>query len=314
MARMEDQGLRKQGGQGMTTATRNGAILTAQEVTVQTAQVEISVMRVGKKQVTQAMFRQIPYKALIDLETLTLRGRPWGYVRYWWEGCSPGLGRAEDGLHVLWQDGETLRRALVFDDVITPPQQALSQQQQWAINGAFILADRATTEVRELRSYRSSGSDWSIAGVEYRVTLELGDRATVEEYWRTKERPCAVDRQEIYLDVRLTRENIARQARDPRYEFAQRHAQEELLRYQQYSIDAEVDERVRNTLEHQQRHWQSCQQAYAALVTREGLEGYTSERCLAAHAEAGMGFQAMTSQYRALVRKLRALPQLFIAV
>ena len=65
----------------MTThTTSNGKVLTAHEATISTAQVEIQTLRVGKKQVTMGMFRQIPYEPLIDLDTMTLRGVPWGHA------------------------------------------------------------------------------------------------------------------------------------------------------------------------------------------------------------------------------------------
>ena len=86
-------------------------ILTTHEATVQTVQVEIQVLKVGKKQVTMGLFRQLPREVLLDPDTLQLRGVPWGHVQYWWEG--EGL-RAGPKLHVVWQRGQELRRAIVY--------------------------------------------------------------------------------------------------------------------------------------------------------------------------------------------------------
>ena len=68
-------------------------ILTTHEATVQTVQVEIQVLKVGKKQVTMGLFRQLPREVLLDPDTLQLRGVPWGHVQYWWEGAT-GAGTA----------------------------------------------------------------------------------------------------------------------------------------------------------------------------------------------------------------------------
>ena len=54
-------------------------VITAHAATIQTATVEIQVMRIGKKQVTMGMFRQLPYRTFVD----------WPAV----------LGRLDDGLH-----------------------------------------------------------------------------------------------------------------------------------------------------------------------------------------------------------------------
>jgi hypothetical protein len=82
----------------MATAL-NGKTLTTHEATIQTAQVAIQVLRVGKKQVTMGMFRQLPHKPLVDWwdmvdaaergwweeeSPLRIQGRPWGPGNDWW--------------------------------------------------------------------------------------------------------------------------------------------------------------------------------------------------------------------------------------
>jgi hypothetical protein len=297
-----------------TTARQNGAVLTAHEATVQTAQVEISVIKVGKRQVTQAMFRQIPYASLIDHETLTLRGTPWGYVRYWWDGCHPGSSYGQEGLHVLWQDGAVLRRAVIFEDVVTPRQKEHSRQQQWAVNGAFILADRSAIAVREV-SYTAYPRvhECSIDGVTRRVTLDLGDYTTVVDYWKGKGQGLDVDRQRIAEKVTQESAETARWAHDPATAL-QAYYQQRLERYQHQSLESEVAERVQEARAIKEQWWQPRQEAYAKLLTREGLEAYTYDRCVKAITDAEMVAQTWTRQYAVLVKELHALPQLFIAV
>ena len=79
-------------------------VITAHVATIQTATVEIQTMKVGKKQVTMGMFRQLPYRQIIDPSALEwfarlgplddeqyfsflLHGQPWGHVNYWWYGA-----------------------------------------------------------------------------------------------------------------------------------------------------------------------------------------------------------------------------------
>jgi len=70
----------------MTTPTRNGAVLTAHEATIHTTQVEIQVLKVGRKQVTMGLFRQLPLRTITLPHDTTFFGEPWGHVHYWWEG------------------------------------------------------------------------------------------------------------------------------------------------------------------------------------------------------------------------------------
>ncbi|MGB9791857.1 MAG: hypothetical protein ACPLTR_04675, partial [Thermacetogeniaceae bacterium] len=71
--------------------------------------VEIQVVRVGDKQMTLAVFRQLEKEPLINWRTLRFRGIPWGWVNYH-KGC---LKRFEH-LHIIWQDGERLLRDDVY--------------------------------------------------------------------------------------------------------------------------------------------------------------------------------------------------------
>jgi hypothetical protein len=84
--------------------------LKPHNVTVQTATVSIQTIRVGKRQVTQAMFRQIPRKPIFDwydfaryvdqgwyedrwedLLVIPDSIGAWGHVQYFWEGDYAGI-------------------------------------------------------------------------------------------------------------------------------------------------------------------------------------------------------------------------------
>jgi hypothetical protein len=65
----------------MTTHT-NGRPISTHEATISTASIEIKTLTLGKKPMTLAVFRQLKKGALIDTETLAMRGKPWGTVNY----------------------------------------------------------------------------------------------------------------------------------------------------------------------------------------------------------------------------------------
>ena len=78
---------------------------------VHTLQVTVRALRIGTKQVTQSVFRQLPRRRVWDTTTGTLRGQPWGTVNYFWGDCASG----STHLHVVWQQGERLFRDCVYD-------------------------------------------------------------------------------------------------------------------------------------------------------------------------------------------------------
>jgi hypothetical protein len=92
------------------------------EATISTVTVEIKTVRVGKKQLTLAVFRQLVKEALLDPKTGELLGDPWGLVNYFWGPCTNGdhavddLLPPADHLHVVWQKGGLLRRACVWPE------------------------------------------------------------------------------------------------------------------------------------------------------------------------------------------------------
>lgn len=86
------------------------AKLNIENAEIKTASVEVKTLTISGKQVTLSVFRQLPLLSCVDPETYKLRGLPWGRVNYFWEKMD------RNSLHVVWQGGETLYRALVGTD------------------------------------------------------------------------------------------------------------------------------------------------------------------------------------------------------
>jgi hypothetical protein len=130
------------------TAALNGKPLTTHEATIQTAQVEIQVLRVGKKQVTMGMFRQLPLATLVDTTTLHLQGVPWGYVRYWWDGDGREDAQSPThALHLVWQAGDRLCRGIVTKKPPDAIQEAWTARQSKLMTDIFVLRLPHTDEV-----------------------------------------------------------------------------------------------------------------------------------------------------------------------
>ncbi|MFE3678766.1 hypothetical protein [Streptomyces griseus] len=82
--------------------------LTTQNATITTATVEVKTLTIGSKQVSLTFFRQLKEQPLVS-EDGTLNGEPWGTINYHPDKC----GDAPEHLHVVWQEGQALRRSAV---------------------------------------------------------------------------------------------------------------------------------------------------------------------------------------------------------
>ena len=75
---------------------------------VHTLSLSVQVMKLDKRQVTLAVFRQLDNDHLLN-PAAGLMGTPWGRVNY-----HMGCAYASRHLHIVWQKGERLYRATVY--------------------------------------------------------------------------------------------------------------------------------------------------------------------------------------------------------
>ena len=94
--------------------------ITIKQAQIETVSISARVIRIGKRQMTQAVFRQLELEQLYDSSIEKVKGVVWGRVNYFWDGCSHGYRGHEYSslgdrvhLHILWQKGEELRRDCV---------------------------------------------------------------------------------------------------------------------------------------------------------------------------------------------------------
>lgn len=81
--------------------------LTVENVEIKTAAVEIRVITLSNRGITQALFKQFPERPLVA-ENGTLNGVPWGWVNYHPEKCDD-----KPHLHAVWQRGSDVFRSRV---------------------------------------------------------------------------------------------------------------------------------------------------------------------------------------------------------
>lgn len=86
-------------------------MIKVEEALVKTAQVEIRALTVNGRQVTQALFRQLQQEDCWNA-TFDLTGPLWGWINYH-SGCVA----AWTHKHVIWQQGQELRKAQVPDEM-----------------------------------------------------------------------------------------------------------------------------------------------------------------------------------------------------
>lgn len=166
----------------MIASTQNGAVLTTHEATVQTAQVEIQVLKVGKKQVTMGLFRQLPLQPLLHRTTLVRQGNAWGHVNYWWveDGSPPSSGTR---LHVVWEAGGALYRDIVTKEPEWRYRNAWRLREEALMTNLFLawLATAGTEEVIEQWSSIHQGAI-TIDGKALHVAIPDECRGVVQRY------------------------------------------------------------------------------------------------------------------------------------
>jgi len=94
------------------------AAVNVTDASVKTTTITADHLVINNRYMTMAMFKQISYEQILDLENIKLNGTPWGYVNYFWPDIKHHSDyESSDCLHVLWQKGNELRRALIPESI-----------------------------------------------------------------------------------------------------------------------------------------------------------------------------------------------------
>lgn len=126
---------------------------TAENTTIETATVQIHTLTVGGKQMTQNIFRQLINRPVVNTAG-RINGTPWGTVNYHPERCED----ASEHLHVVWQAGDQLRRA-----VVPAPERAYMKHPLASEYVMARIAEGATrTDDTNIRLFRDPNSGGAI--------------------------------------------------------------------------------------------------------------------------------------------------------
>lgn len=124
-------------------------------VEVTTMTVSVHTLRVGRKQVSLSMFRQLPEADVFTDETHSgLRAQPWGIVRYRW-GDQP-----DSAFHVVFVLDGALHRCLVTRDAGVPPKQYSRYERARRAAGQSIFDSTFNKKITHdfiLRHYKKIG-------------------------------------------------------------------------------------------------------------------------------------------------------------
>lgn len=83
--------------------------LTTEEVLIQQVSIDVKVIRIGKKQMTLSVFRQLEENSIINTDTKELEGVAWGKVNYH-NNCIAGFTH----IHIIWQRENQLWQDTVY--------------------------------------------------------------------------------------------------------------------------------------------------------------------------------------------------------
>ena len=165
--------------------------LTPQNATVTTATIQVQALTIGKKQVTLAVFRQLEDEDIIKPLDASLGGEPWGRVNYHPDKCAD----QKEHIHVVWQKGDELRRATVYE-----PSVAAHRNPYAGLYAQALIADGRRHHVEDrpadhLQVVAGSGYEPGFARFTYRGVHFHGPvRADfVRAYQRRAQAPSAED-------------------------------------------------------------------------------------------------------------------------
>ena len=107
------------------------------DVRVSTVTVEIQVIRIGTKQMTLAVFRQLPSKNIFGIDG-NLRAAPWGWVNYetqW--GCKQFVYSYEGGLYRCSVDVQANQKLQVREEIKEEEYAHYDQQKHEYVKNQF---------------------------------------------------------------------------------------------------------------------------------------------------------------------------------
>lgn len=95
----------------MSANQTNGT--SSNQLVIEQLTVEVKAIKIGRKQMTMGLFRQLPQKSIIDY-TGEILGTSVCSINYFWGSCEP------NHIHLLWQQGDKIYRDCLYNPSLKP--------------------------------------------------------------------------------------------------------------------------------------------------------------------------------------------------
>ena len=106
--------------------------INVEDARLKTAFIEIKAISINNKQMTLSVFRQVPEEDIIDLNTVQLKGVPWGKVNYFWGNINP-----KNKVNLLWQKDNELRRCIIDSNFFRKSKSEYEDLLKWGVRGDY---------------------------------------------------------------------------------------------------------------------------------------------------------------------------------
>ena len=164
-------------------------IIHSDIATVDTFSIDVKVVRVGKRQMTLSVFKQLPLKPLLDKKTHKLNGMPWGQVNYWWKGSDVPPSK-------YWENDSFWERPYVVNKGYSPPRKLHVVWQH-----ETVLYRSVIWEIPNIQVFESHLEDWR------KATSHLFAESTIDSWgWHSPGYLCMKNKEKCEHDVAVYNE------------------------------------------------------------------------------------------------------------
>lgn len=163
----------------MNTDPQKQTTVPVEQATKQERSVTVQVLTIGKRQVTQALYRQLVDENVIDYDTGNLKGEVWGWVNMHVGECD----EKKPHLHTIWERDGQLRRACAYEQCWESAYYGELRREFAYLVDAYVRYIALSGKTFPNWKWRDPltfqlGGRW--------VKIDVGD--TIEDLWSTPER------------------------------------------------------------------------------------------------------------------------------
>ncbi len=161
--------------------------ITITDASIKQVSIEVKVIKIDNKQMTLAVFRQLPEEPILNDLTGELRGQPWGRVNY----C-PDCKDVVPHFHIVWQKDNTLCRATIEKRWSGGPHKALRDELLYGKSNPWVTLHyymESYLYVRSLKGWQPEelGKNINVKVEEHTFTINPEDISThIMDLWKAE--------------------------------------------------------------------------------------------------------------------------------